>query len=63
MSNIQPDSGRQRPVANIIPLPVAHIAPDAPGGWFVVLGDFGWLYGSRREAVGAASELAREVRQ
>lgn len=62
MSNIEPDSRRQRPAANIIPLPVARIAPDAPGGWFVVIESYGWLYGSRGEALSAARELTHEVR-
>jgi hypothetical protein len=35
--------------------------PDAPG-WFVILGSFGWLYGSRRDALLAARELTNEVR-
>jgi hypothetical protein len=35
--------------------------PDAPG-WLVILGSFGWLYGSRRDALLAARELVREVR-
>lgn len=63
MSNIQPDPRRQRPAANIIPLPVAHIVSDAPGGWFVILGSYGWLYGSRRDAVIAARDLTEEVRR
>jgi hypothetical protein len=62
MSNIQTDPGRQRPAANIIPLPVARIAPDAPGGWFVTFGSHGWLYGSRHDALHAAGEITQEVR-
>jgi hypothetical protein len=34
---------------------------DAPG-WFVILGSYGWLFGSRGEAVRASRELANEVR-
>jgi hypothetical protein len=49
--------------AAIIPLRVPRIVPDPPGGWYVVLGSFGWLYGSRNEALRAARELAREARQ
>jgi hypothetical protein len=36
--------------------------PDAPG-WLVILGSFGWAFGSRGEAVHASRELAREARQ
>jgi hypothetical protein len=36
--------------------------PDAPG-WLVILGSFGWAFGSRSEAVHASCELAREARQ
>jgi hypothetical protein len=36
--------------------------PDAPG-WLVILGSYGWLFGSRSEAVHASRELAREARQ
>jgi hypothetical protein len=35
--------------------------PDAPG-WLVVIGSYGWLFGSRRDALMAAREFAREVR-
>jgi hypothetical protein len=41
---------------------IPRIMPDPPGGWFVVLGSFGWLYGSRNEALRAARELTREHR-
>lgn len=34
---------------------------DAPG-WLVILGSYGWLFGSRRDAVLAARDLAREMR-
>jgi hypothetical protein len=34
---------------------------DAPG-WLVILGSFGWLYGSRRDALLAARELTNEMR-
>jgi hypothetical protein len=57
-----PTSRRQRPTADIIPFTVPRIAPDDPGGWFVVLGKFGWLYGSRPEALIALRELMSEVR-
>jgi hypothetical protein len=36
--------------------------PDAPG-WLVILGSYGWLFGSRGEAVHASRELAQEARQ
>jgi hypothetical protein len=42
---------------------IPRIVSDPPGGWFVIRGDFGWLYGSRREALIAARELAQEARQ
>jgi hypothetical protein len=32
--------------------------PDAPG-WLVILGSFGWLFSSRRDALAAARELAQ----
>jgi hypothetical protein len=32
--------------------------PDAPG-WLVILGSYGWLFGSRRDALIAARELAQ----
>ncbi|WP_271569652.1 hypothetical protein [Bradyrhizobium sp. CCBAU 11386] len=41
---------------------IPRIAPDGPGGWFVILGSNGWLFGSRREALLAARELTNEVR-
>ena len=41
---------------------IPRIVPDPPGGWYVVFGSFGWLFGSRRDALIAARELAREVR-
>ena len=41
---------------------IPRIEADLPGGWFVILGSFGWLYGSRREALIAARELANEAR-
>lgn len=34
---------------------------DAPG-WLVILGSYGWLFGSRRDALIAARELAQGVR-
>jgi hypothetical protein len=45
--------------AAVIPLRIPRIMPDPPGGWYVVLGSFGWLYGSRNEALRAARELAQ----
>jgi hypothetical protein len=36
--------------------------PDAPG-WLVILGSYGWLFGSRRDALTAAGKLAQEARQ
>jgi hypothetical protein len=36
--------------------------PDAPG-WFVIVGSFGWLFGSRRDALTAVRELSQEARQ
>lgn len=49
--------------AAVIPVRIPRIVPepDAPG-WFVVVGSFAWLFGSRRDALLAARELAREVR-
>jgi hypothetical protein len=41
---------------------IPRIEPDPPGGWYVVLGSFGWLYGSRCDALLAARELVREAR-
>jgi hypothetical protein len=35
--------------------------PDAPG-WLVILGSYGWLFGSRSDAVHASRELAEEAR-
>jgi hypothetical protein len=45
--------------AAVTPLRIPRIMPDAPGGWYVVLGSFGWLYSSRNEALRAARELAQ----
>jgi hypothetical protein len=42
---------------------IPRIIRDDPGGWFVVRGSYGWLFGSRREALRAARELAHEVRR
>jgi hypothetical protein len=49
--------------AAVIPLHIPRIVrePDA-SGWLVILRSYGWLYGSRSEAVRAARELTREVR-
>jgi len=46
----------------IIPANIPRLEPDEPGAWFVVRGRYGWLYGSRSEAVRAARELVRETR-
>ena len=32
--------------------------PDAPG-WLVIIGSYGWLFGSRRDALAAAREFAQ----
>jgi hypothetical protein len=47
--------------AAVIPLRIPRIVPGPPGSWYVVLGSFGWLYGSRNEALRAARELAKEA--
>jgi hypothetical protein len=49
--------------AAVIPLHTPCIVrePDALG-WLVVYRSFGWAFGSRREALAAWRELAREVR-
>lgn len=49
--------------AAVIRLHVPRIVreTDAPG-WLVILGSFGWLYGSRRDALLAARDLLNEVR-
>jgi hypothetical protein len=52
----------RRRARTVITANIPRIEPDPPGGWFVVRGDHGWLYGSRSEAVRAARELADEVR-
>lgn len=49
--------------ASVIRLLIPRIEPDPPGGWFVVFGNFGWLYGSRNEALRAAREIAQEQRR
>ncbi|WP_439409758.1 hypothetical protein ACNJX9_17790 [Bradyrhizobium sp. DASA03076] len=46
----------------IITASIPRIVPDEPGGWFVIKDRFGWLYGSRREAVQAARDLVQEAR-
>jgi hypothetical protein len=48
--------------ASIIRPRIPRIEPDPPGGWYVVFGSFGWIYGSRNEAIRAARELL-EARQ
>jgi hypothetical protein len=49
--------------AVVIPANIPRIIPDEPGGWFVVKGSHGWLFGSRRDALLAARELAQGARQ
>jgi hypothetical protein len=56
-----PDSRRQ-PAAIVIPLPSIRIEPDPPGGWYVVRGSYGWLFGDRRAALDAHRELTQEAR-
>jgi hypothetical protein len=53
---------RQRS-AVVIPVRFPHIVRE-PGaeGWLVILGSYGWAYGSRRDALGALRELASEAR-
>lgn len=51
---------RQR--SAVITANIPRIEPDPPGGWFVIRGSYGWLYGSRSEAVRAVRELAQEQR-
>jgi hypothetical protein len=48
----------------VIPANIVRLVPDEPGfgGWFVVRGKFGWLFGSRREALAGSRELAEEIR-
>jgi hypothetical protein len=48
--------------AAVIPLHIPRIVrePDAPG-WLVIYRSFGWVFGSRREALAAWRELAREA--
>jgi hypothetical protein len=50
--------------AAVIPLLIPRIVrePDA-AGWLLVYRSFGWAFGSRREALAAWGELAREQRQ
>jgi hypothetical protein len=52
---------RQRSAA-VITANIPRIEPDQPGAWFVIRGSYGWLYGSRTEAVCAARELLQEQR-
>lgn len=53
---------RQQSAPVILTANIPRIEADAPGGWFVVRGNYGWLFGGRREALIAARELALEVR-
>lgn len=43
--------------AAILPLKTPRIAPEPLGGWYVIVGSFGWLFGSRSEALIAIREL------
>ena len=56
-------SARQQSASTILAANIPRIEADAPGGWFVIKGKFGWLFGSRREALIAARELVQETRQ
>jgi hypothetical protein len=49
----------------VIPLHIPRLVhePSAPGCWLLVYRSYGWAFGSRREALIAARELAQEVRQ
>jgi hypothetical protein len=49
--------------AAVVHLHIPHILPepDAPG-WLVVYRSYGWAFGSRREALAAWRDLARQVR-
>ena len=53
---------RQRS-AEILGALIPRIEPDEPGGWFVIYRSYGWLYGSRRDALRAVRDLTGEVRQ
>jgi hypothetical protein len=48
--------------AVIIRIPRIVREPDAPG-WLVIVGSYGWLFGSRRDALTAIRELGQEARQ
>ena len=56
-------NARQQSAPVVLPANIPRIEADTPGGWFVIRGSYGWLFGSRREALIAARELAREARQ
>ena len=62
MSISQMGIPRQR-ASLVIKAVIPRITPDDPGGWYVIRGSYGWLFGSRREALIAARELAQEARQ
>ena len=47
---------------NIVPLNIPRIVPDEFGAWFVIKGAYGWLFGSRRDALRALRELTHEAR-
>jgi hypothetical protein len=52
----------ERRPSDVICFNVPRIVPDEHGGWFVVRGAFGWLFGSRREALIAHRDLLQEAR-
>jgi hypothetical protein len=56
-ANAAPNRLEEMAMSAVIPLHAPRIVPDPPGGWFVVFGSFGWLYGSRREALIACRDL------
>lgn len=53
---------RRQSTSVILTANFPRIEADAPGGWFVVMGIHGWLFGSRREALIALRDLAKEAR-
>ena len=49
---------------SVVRFPARHhaavfVTPEPLGGWYAVLGSHGWLFGSRRQAIAEAQELAR----
>ncbi|WP_316228640.1 hypothetical protein [Bradyrhizobium sp. SZCCHNR1045] len=63
MSAISENAFARQRHSNVVRVDFPRLEPDPPGGWFVVVGDHGWLYGSRREALAASRDFADEVRQ